>query len=102
VTITTAHQAQIAVYRRNPNWKTLRPPSMMQRDISKQAARLRTSRANMRLTASFEFTGPAMDPAAAQQLLDSWCITRDQANRPMVRGFTKRLSDAAIRRALRG
>jgi hypothetical protein len=62
VTSTTTHPAFIAARLKSPEWRLTRPPS-----LATKHSRLR--HAMTRLTAGFEYIGPALDRAVARRLL---------------------------------
>ena len=59
---TTTHPAFIAARRRSPFWRLTRAPSLA-------AGSGKFKHATTRLTAGFEYIGPAMDHVKAQQML---------------------------------
>ena len=61
---TTTHPALIRARRRSPSWRLRRPPSL----AAGREPRLR--HATTRLTAGFEYTGPALPGRLARLLLD--------------------------------
>lgn len=63
----TGHPAEIAGAMRDPNWTLMRAPSRSNRGGGKLSQMSRTRAAN-RLTASFEYVGPAMQLELAQAL----------------------------------
>jgi ABC-type thiamine transport system ATPase subunit/GNAT superfamily N-acetyltransferase len=63
----TGHPAEIAGALRDPNWKLIRAPSRSNRGGGK-LSQLSAARAADRLTASFEYVGPAMQAELAQSL----------------------------------
>lgn len=73
----TGHPAEIAGAVRDPNWKLIRAPSRSNRYGGKGTDhsgasitnRLQATRAADRMTASFEYVGPAMDRELAQALV---------------------------------
>lgn len=62
---TTSHPAMIAVRSRSPHWRMTRPPSLTPRDRGQRRLR----HAQTRLTAGFEYVGPALDEAIAKRLV---------------------------------
>jgi energy-coupling factor transporter ATP-binding protein EcfA2 len=66
VTSTTTHPAFVAARQRSSDWRLRRPPSLG-RPSRGRWARLR--HATTRLTAGFEYVGPALDPLEARALL---------------------------------
>lgn len=62
----TAHPAEIASRRRSTNWALRRAPSLSAADNPTKA-----KRATHRLTASFEWSGPGMERAEAERLLNA-------------------------------
>lgn len=63
---TTTHPAMIRSRLRSPLWRMHRPPSL----AAGRESRLRQLRhATTRLTAGFEYVGPAMSPGLARTLL---------------------------------
>ena len=66
VTSTTTHPAFVAARQRSPDWRLRRPPSLG-RPSRGRWAHLR--HATTRLTAGFEYVGPALDPLEARALL---------------------------------
>jgi GNAT superfamily N-acetyltransferase len=65
-TSTTTHPAMIAARCKSKDWRMTRPPSLATRDTGRQRVRHATTR----LTAGFEYVGPALPLAIAQQLVE--------------------------------
>jgi hypothetical protein len=63
-TSTTTHPAFIASRLRSPNWRLVRAPS-----LAKRSKRPNLKHALTRLTAGFEYVGPALDLATARRLI---------------------------------
>jgi ABC-type ATPase involved in cell division/GNAT superfamily N-acetyltransferase len=65
----TGHPAEVGRRRRSPDWRMTRAPSFTARDGSKDHSetfrRYAARRASSRLTASFEYVGPALDRSEA-------------------------------------
>lgn len=66
----SAHIAEIVAASRDPNWRMIRAPSRTSARGGERTEFERT-RASTRLTASFEYVGPAMDKEQARQLHDA-------------------------------
>jgi len=64
----TGHPAEIKHRMRSPLWKLTRAPSM----TAKGNHSIDKRRASSRLTASFEYAGPALPRAQAEQVLGTW------------------------------
>ncbi len=78
VFVSMSHPALIRSRQASPVWRLTRAPSRTQRDDSGKAtkdpvktARLAASRAFNRITASFEYSGPAMSESDARRVLHS-------------------------------
>jgi ABC-type lipoprotein export system ATPase subunit/GNAT superfamily N-acetyltransferase len=67
----TGHPAEIASAIRSPDWWMIRAPGTTAPDTGAYAARLASSRASNRMTASFEYIGASMEIEAADRL-HSW------------------------------
>lgn len=69
--IATGHPAVIAATARNPEWRMLRAPGLNASGGSDPSltARFNRTRASLRMTASFEYVGPALAPALSARLL---------------------------------
>lgn len=65
----TGHPAEMRTRARSPHWKMTRPPGHTARDTGKHAGTMAKRRATGRLTASFEYIGPALDARLAQSIL---------------------------------
>jgi hypothetical protein len=63
-TSTTTHPAFIASRLRSPSWRLIRAPSLA------KPGRSRIHHAVTRLTAGFEYIGPALEPDAARRLIE--------------------------------
>jgi ABC-type transport system involved in cytochrome c biogenesis ATPase subunit len=63
-TSTTSHPAMIAARQKSPAWRMIRPPSLTPVDAGR-----RLRHASARLTAGFEYVGPALDIATARALV---------------------------------
>jgi GNAT superfamily N-acetyltransferase len=66
--LSTSHPGFIASRARDRNWVLTRAPGFTAKDTGRHAG-MASSRASSRLTASFEYRGPAMDRAQAVALL---------------------------------
>ena len=64
---TTTHPAFIAARTRSPDWRMVRCPSLATTRVEKGSLHHATTR----LTAGFEYTGPALDPVLARHILES-------------------------------
>jgi GNAT superfamily N-acetyltransferase len=64
---TTTHPAFIAARRRSPLWRMVRKPALAARGGERRPG---LRHAVSRLTAGFEYVGPALDPAQARRLLE--------------------------------
>jgi GNAT superfamily N-acetyltransferase len=65
-TSTTTHPAMIAARQKSPHWRMIRPPSLTSRDTGRQRVRHATTR----LTAGFDYVGPALPSAIARGLVE--------------------------------
>lgn len=65
-TSTTTHPAFIAARKRHPDWRMVRKPSLT---MSERGRNKRIDHATTRLTAGFEYVGPAMSTERALRLL---------------------------------
>jgi ABC-type nitrate/sulfonate/bicarbonate transport system ATPase subunit len=78
----TAHPAEIHARMRDPRWRCIRPPSMnpgREGSTGRGGALDRNfKRASARLTASFEWRGPPLDRARAEQVMNTYAcpVTR--------------------------
>jgi hypothetical protein len=63
-TSTTSHPALIAARQRSVDWRLVRAPSLARAD------RRRLKHAVTRLTAGFEYVGPALEPEVARGVLE--------------------------------
>lgn len=70
-TSTTTHPAFIASRRRDVNWKMTRPPGFPGHHGGRPVA-VQLGHAYTRLTAGFEYVGPAMDKALSARLLQTY------------------------------
>jgi ABC-type lipoprotein export system ATPase subunit len=77
---TTTHPAMIGARLRSPNWRMRRPPSL---SLGRERRLVRLKHAATRLTAGFEFTGPALPKEQAQSLALSDRARRQCASRPV-------------------
>jgi GNAT superfamily N-acetyltransferase len=68
-TSTTTHPAFMAARCRSPHWRLVRAPSLAGSRAERRNARLR--HAHTRLTAGFEYVGPALDRTLAQSVLST-------------------------------
>ena len=66
---TTTHPAFVAARLRSPHWRLVRAPSLGSSRPSSLAPRRSFRHADTRLTAGFEYIGPALDPRLADRLL---------------------------------
>ncbi len=74
-TSTTTHPAFIAARRRSPHWRMIRAPSLV-RPHGRRSLR----HAVNRLTAGFEYIGPALDPEIARQLIERIAFHEKKGN----------------------
>lgn len=72
----TAHPAEIAARLRNPSWRMTRAPGFTAKDTGRGRGSMAAARASSRLTASFEWVGPAMDRAQAMHQLNTYATVR--------------------------
>jgi hypothetical protein len=63
-TSTTTHPAMIAARQRHPHWQMIRAPSLV-----RAHSRRRIRHATTRLTAGFEYVGPALERSVARRLI---------------------------------
>jgi GNAT superfamily N-acetyltransferase len=70
---TTSHPAFIAARARAPLWRMVRPPALARSRGEKLPG---MQHATTRLTAGFEYIGPALDRTTARQLLGTQVMTR--------------------------
>jgi GNAT superfamily N-acetyltransferase len=68
----TAHPAEIASRKRNPNWKMTGAPHLSARDTGARDPGLAGARASDRLMARFEWVGAGMPRAQAERVLGNW------------------------------
>ena len=73
---TSAHPALVKQRMRSPLWKTTRGYSHSSADGHGGKLRHKIGHSSARLTASFEYTGPAMTPARAKEALETWAVMR--------------------------
>ena len=73
---TSAHPALVKQRMRSPLWKTTRGYSHSSNDGHGGKLRHRIGHSSGRLTASFEYTGPAMTKTRAEEALNTWAIQR--------------------------
>ena len=64
----SSHPGEIAAKNRSTHWRVLRAPSRAVRGGDGNMRRLTRTRATNRLTASFEYVGPTLDPDLARRL----------------------------------
>ena len=68
----TGHPAEIAAAKRAAEWVMTREPGRTGRDTGRLLKHMAKSRANTRITASFEYTGTPLPYADACCCLNSW------------------------------
>jgi ABC-type ATPase involved in cell division len=68
----TGHPAEMRHRARSKDWKMTRKPSQTGRDSGRLSKTMGQARAVGRLTASFEYVGPAMERAQANSVLNTW------------------------------
>lgn len=72
----TGHPAEIAHRKRSELWRMTRGPGFTARDTGRHARWMAKSRASSRLTASFEYVGPALERERAKACLENWAYLR--------------------------
>jgi len=73
----TGHPAEIANRLRHPElWRMTRAPGFTSASGGELGENFRRTRASSRVTASFEYCGPPMDPERAKAMLDTWAEVR--------------------------